>query len=70
MQGQRNGCPVCGKPVDRDNRPFCSVRCKMVDLSRWLDGSYRLPGEDTPASGEVIEFTSRESRNGHGDPTL
>ena len=25
-------------------RPFCSERCRMADLGRWLSGSYRLPG--------------------------
>lgn len=41
-------CPVCrrvltvAKPDDAPFRPFCSQRCKMVDLGRWLDGTYRL----------------------------
>ncbi len=26
-------------------RPFCSERCKLMDLARWADGSYRVPGE-------------------------
>ncbi len=24
--------------------PFCGERCRLVDLGRWLDGDYRLPG--------------------------
>lgn len=41
-------CPVCGRPAPTDGpaRPFCSVRCKMVDLGRWFTESYRVPGED------------------------
>ena len=41
-------CPTCGKKVsvarneDLPFRPFCSSRCKMVDLGRWLDGTYRV----------------------------
>ncbi|MGE0190923.1 MAG: DNA gyrase inhibitor YacG [Planctomycetota bacterium] len=43
-------CPTCGGPASlgRDNgaRPFCSSRCKWVDLGRWLDGTYRVPAEE------------------------
>jgi uncharacterized protein len=41
-------CPTCGKPVEwKDNpfRPFCSERCQLVDLGRWVEGEYRVPGE-------------------------
>lgn len=40
-------CPECGKPSHREHYPFCSNRCREVDLSRWLNGSYAIPvGED------------------------
>ena len=39
-------CPVCGKEVAADYRPFCSKRCADVDLSRWLKGSYAIPGRE------------------------
>jgi endogenous inhibitor of DNA gyrase (YacG/DUF329 family) len=38
-------CPICGKPVQPDYRPFCSKRCADVDLQRWLSGAYVIPGE-------------------------
>jgi endogenous inhibitor of DNA gyrase (YacG/DUF329 family) len=44
-------CPTCGKavPADRERRPkdfpFCSERCRLVDLHRWLSGAYVIPGE-------------------------
>jgi endogenous inhibitor of DNA gyrase (YacG/DUF329 family) len=38
-------CPVCQKPVEKAYRPFCSKRCADVDLGRWLNGSYAVPGE-------------------------
>jgi endogenous inhibitor of DNA gyrase (YacG/DUF329 family) len=42
-------CPVCGKPVVAQHRPFCSRRCADVDLHRWLSGRYLIPGsEDAP----------------------
>jgi endogenous inhibitor of DNA gyrase (YacG/DUF329 family) len=41
-------CPICKTPVADDaNRPktypFCSERCKLIDLGRWLDGKYQIP---------------------------
>jgi uncharacterized protein len=36
-------CPECGKPSHRDHYPFCSNRCREVDLSRWLNGAYAIP---------------------------
>ena len=41
-------CPICGKPVQERHRPFCSARCRMIDLGRWLDGRYSIPTEDPP----------------------
>lgn len=50
-------CPICGKPATDEFRPFCSARCKDVDLNRWLSGAYVVPGkpeedEDGDGSGE------------------
>jgi len=40
-------CPQCGKsvPWNQDNRfrPFCSERCKTMDLAQWAQESYRIP---------------------------
>ena len=40
-------CPHCGKSVEWDPanpyRPFCSERCKMIDLGAWATESYRVP---------------------------
>jgi len=38
-------CPICRKEIDwKSNRyrPFCSERCKLVDLGRWASGDYRI----------------------------
>ena len=44
-------CPVCRAMADpsTEHFPFCSGRCKLIDLGRWLDGEYRIeaPGEAT-----------------------
>jgi uncharacterized protein len=37
-------CPICGKRAAEASRPFCSERCRDVDLNRWLSGSYAIPG--------------------------
>jgi endogenous inhibitor of DNA gyrase (YacG/DUF329 family) len=39
-------CPECGKPSARETYPFCSVRCKEIDLNRWLKGAYVIPARD------------------------
>lgn len=39
-------CPICGKPTDAEQRPFCSPRCKAVDLGRWFSEDYKLPMSD------------------------
>jgi endogenous inhibitor of DNA gyrase (YacG/DUF329 family) len=39
-------CPICGKPAVAASKPFCSERCRDVDLNRWLSGSYAIPARD------------------------
>jgi endogenous inhibitor of DNA gyrase (YacG/DUF329 family) len=47
-------CPTCKTPVEeprpavhgkpvKSTYPFCSERCKLIDLGRWLDGKYQVP---------------------------
>lgn len=48
-------CPECGRPSTRDSYPFCSERCRGVDLNRWLSGSYAIP-------------VTEEDENLEGDP--
>jgi len=42
-------CPTCKKeiPYSTDNpfRPFCSERCRLVDLGTWFDEGFSIPGE-------------------------
>ena len=44
-------CPICGKPAVPEHRPFCSGRCRHIDLGRWLGGDYAIPAEQSPAAG-------------------
>ena len=46
MAGPQPLCVFCRKrPVDPAWRPFCSERCKLQDLARWADGTYRVSGD-------------------------
>jgi uncharacterized protein len=42
-ESRRPSCPICGKPLVAEFRPFCSRRCADVDLNRWLSGVYAVP---------------------------
>ena len=42
-------CPICGKPATAATEPFCSDRCRKVDLNRWLSNSYVIPSKDDDA---------------------
>jgi endogenous inhibitor of DNA gyrase (YacG/DUF329 family) len=41
-------CPTCRTETGWENnphRPFCSERCKLIDLGAWIDEKHRVPGE-------------------------
>jgi endogenous inhibitor of DNA gyrase (YacG/DUF329 family) len=42
-KGKARPCPICGKPATEASKPFCSERCRDVDLNRWLSDSYVIP---------------------------
>lgn len=50
-----NPCPICkaavvkGRP-ENPFAPFCSGRCKTIDLGRWLSGAYAVPVTDEAPS--------------------
>ncbi len=57
-------CPVCDAPVDLQTTPtvpFCSDRCRLVDLGRWLDESYGVPAPP-PADDEEVEGLAPDDR--------
>ena len=41
--GKTLRCPICGRPRVHAYRPFCSARCRDVDLGRWFGEAYRVP---------------------------
>ena len=58
-------CTMCGKPTERrpQNKfhPFCSERCRLLDLGKWLNEGYRVPG---PRVGDGSEEGAEEARPG------
>jgi endogenous inhibitor of DNA gyrase (YacG/DUF329 family) len=50
-QPETRKCALCGKPQDAKFRPFCSKRCADLDLGRWLNGEYSIPGAPEPEDG-------------------
>ena len=60
-------CPQCGKPViwNKDNpfRPFCSERCKMLDLGAWAMEKHYIPGEPAPEEGGESSSNDTDSSN-------
>ncbi|MEM6470275.1 MAG: DNA gyrase inhibitor YacG [Planctomycetota bacterium] len=54
---RKSRCPTCGKLflMDETNSPpFCSQRCKLIDLGRWLDEEIGLP-HDPDESPKTID---------------
>jgi endogenous inhibitor of DNA gyrase (YacG/DUF329 family) len=57
-------CPTCKKKTEWENnpfRPFCSERCKLIDLGAWAGEEYRIEGEEVPKESE--NFDKQHNRN-------
>jgi endogenous inhibitor of DNA gyrase (YacG/DUF329 family) len=58
-------CPICKNTLPQSeegqkHRPFCSRRCADMDLSRWLTGSYAIPGKPDETEDEEEGGTPKE----------
>jgi uncharacterized protein len=60
-------CPVCRSPAEAAYRPFCSARCRDIDLSRWLSGGYAIPGGHAAADEDGEDRAARSSTPERGD---
>jgi uncharacterized protein len=60
-------CPICRKNAAprRENPffPFCSERCKLVDLGKWLGEEYQLPGRPEEVEDETPVLPSTDEDN-------
>jgi hypothetical protein len=58
-------CPTCRRPVEwtpeSAYRPFCSERCRLIDLGAWFNEDHRIPDESPAASGERSPDPAEES---------
>lgn len=57
-------CPICRKQVQpgAPETPFCSERCRLIDLANWADEKYRIPaGPEEPGPEEQPEGNPDES---------
>jgi hypothetical protein len=63
-------CPVCNRefdPAASPALPFCSERCRTIDLGRWLGETYTLPVVPDPEADELPE--EKADPNGDGAVT-
>jgi endogenous inhibitor of DNA gyrase (YacG/DUF329 family) len=56
-------CPICKKVVKSSDAdfPFCSDRCRAVDLGKWASGEYVIPTADTDADEQIQESLPEDS---------
>ena len=57
-------CLICGKPAVERFRPFCSGRCKDVDLNRWFSGVYAIQAVESGDDSDEGETRDREDTSG------
>jgi endogenous inhibitor of DNA gyrase (YacG/DUF329 family) len=58
-------CPTCKRPVEWSAesayRPFCSERCRLIDLGAWFGERHRIPDGSPGADGELPADSSEET---------
>ena len=61
MSARIVNCPHCGKPVAwtaaNPYRPFCSERCRLIDLGAWATERYRVPVQENKDDAETAQGT-------------
>ena len=58
-------CPTCRKEADWQNnphRPFCSERCRLIDLGAWTEERYRIPGDAIEKGFPDLDEAEREKK--------
>jgi uncharacterized protein len=69
----RVSCPTCGAATtweENRHRPFCSERCRLIDLGRWATEAHRIPGEPVHEPQEhANEPAADEAPEGADDRT-
>lgn len=56
-------CPTCGREIEYSEknpwRPFCSERCKLIDLGAWAEGAYAIKSENIEGD-DTVDLPSAE----------
>ena len=68
MSRTRVKCPTCRRDLDWDSapfRPFCSERCRLIDLGAWLTQQRAIPGDSAPAPDGSLGIGSLKRKNEH-----
>ena len=65
-------CPTCGRKIEwseaSPHRPFCSDRCRLIDLGAWLSEQRAVPGEPVdPESAQLDLPAARDAARDIGD---
>lgn len=58
-------CPTCHREIEWENnpsRPFCSDRCKLIDLGAWAEEKYRIPGNKPEQERDDNDADDEEER--------
>lgn len=59
-------CPTCSKEIEWEKspfRPFCSERCRLIDLGGWASEKYKIPAHDiTPSAEEKKEEEEKKKK--------
>lgn len=58
-------CPTCKKPVKNNDPefPFCSPRCRLIDLGKWASGSYVISSPLQDISDDISDAVPDDERN-------
>ncbi len=67
LKGRIIRCPTCRTVVGEKDEdfPFCSDRCRVIDLGKWASGGYRI--SSPILDPEVLEGLSRDTQHGEHD---
>jgi endogenous inhibitor of DNA gyrase (YacG/DUF329 family) len=51
-------CPQCGRAVEWTDKsrwkPFCSERCRLIDLGEWFNEEHKIPGDEESGEGNGV----------------
>ena len=66
MSSARVKCPTCHRDLDWETapfRPFCSERCRLIDLGAWFSEQRAIPGDAPPEESPVTEKRGPDEEN-------